>query len=77
MISSPGCECRGAVVPGSSHDHLDYLASGVAQVVPLEIDAPGADLLRLRHLHRQAAMAISAAIAMIRVDFMKIPSIDS
>jgi hypothetical protein len=31
-------------------DRLDDLASGDAQVVPLEIDAPGSHLLRLRHV---------------------------
>ena len=35
-------------------DRLNYLASGNAQVVPLEIDAPGSHLLRLRPVERQA-----------------------
>ncbi len=55
MISSPGCECLGADRSRLElDDHLDDLASGDAQVVPLEIDAPGSDELRLRHVQRQA-----------------------
>ena len=55
MISSPGCVCRGAVVPGAElDDRLDDLASRDAEIVPLEIDAPGAHVLRLPPVERQA-----------------------
>jgi hypothetical protein len=37
------------------HDHLDDLAPGNAQVVPLEIGALDARLLRLRHVDRHTA----------------------
>ena len=55
MISSPGCVCLGAVVPRRElYDRLDDLASGDAQVVPLEIDPSGSHLLRLRQVEREA-----------------------
>ena len=52
-------------------DHLDDLASGDAEIVPLEIDALDCRLLRPRHLQRQTASGtISTATAMIRAVFM-------
>ena len=54
MISSPGCVCLGAVVPGASSTIVWTTASSDAQVVPLEVDAPGSHLLCLRHVERQA-----------------------
>jgi hypothetical protein len=40
------------------------------QVVPLEIDAPGADLLRLRHIKRQTISNDQQRCVMIRVAFI-------
>ena len=48
-------------------DHLDDFASGDVQVVPLKLDAPASDQLRLRPVSARPAVAISAAIAMIGV----------
>ena len=56
MISSPGCECLGAVTPGAiDDDRLDGLASGDAEIVPLEVVARDSRLLRQRHVQRQTA----------------------
>ena len=56
MISSPGCECLGDVTPGAiATIALDGLASGDAEIVPLEIVARDSRLLRPRHVQRQAA----------------------
>ena len=71
MISSPGCECLGA--NGSRlelDDHLEDLASGDAQVVPLKIDALGSDLLACATCSAKPVVATSAAIAMIRFVFI-------
>ena len=63
MRVSRGCRSRLEL-----DNHLDDLASGNAQVVPLEIDAPGSHLLRLTHVERQAGRGGSALLtARIRV----------
>ena len=63
MISSPGCECLGAVTPGAIVDaRLDDLASGDAEIVPLEVGARDSRLLRPRHVQRQAACRRSAPL---------------
>jgi hypothetical protein len=54
-------------------DRLDDLASGDAQVVPLEIDVPGAYVLRLPPWSARPVVAISTAMAMMRVVFMPMP----
>ena len=56
MISSPGCLCL-----GGRHSRIDLdarlndFASGGAEIVPLQIDAPRSRQLRLRHVKRQTA----------------------
>ena len=56
MISSPGCVCLGDDRSRVEVDaHLDDLASGDAEIVPLEIGSLDSRLLRLRHVQRQTA----------------------
>ena len=56
MISSPGCVCRGGENPRVEVDaHLDDLASGSAEIVPLQVGSFGSRLLRRRQVQRQSA----------------------
>ena len=56
MISSPGCVCLGDDISRVEVDaHLDDLASGGAEIVPLQVGSFGSRLLRLRHVQRQTA----------------------
>ena len=55
MISSPGC-CAWATHSRCEFDaHLDDLASGDTEIVPLEIGALDSRRLRLRYMQRQTA----------------------
>src|SRR5262245_62213012 len=55
MISSPGCVCIGATYRIEVNAYLHDLASGCAEVVPLQVGAFGSRLLSPRHVRSKAA----------------------
>ena len=77
MISSPGCVCFGEGHAQVNVDpHLDDLASGSAEIVPLQVGSLDPRHRRLllspRRMLRQNACNDQAAIAITRVVFTKV-----